>query len=63
MSLSILRIVGFIIGIFLIVLGLSMAVPMLTLLHFDQPEGLMPFIASSIITLAFGALLVLRRPE
>lgn len=63
MSLSILRIVGFIIGIFLIVLGLSMAVPMLTLLHFDQPEGLMPFIASSIITLAFGALLVLQRPE
>ena len=63
MSLSILRIVGFIIGIFLIVLGLSMAVPMLTLLHFDQGERLMPFIASSVITLAFGALLVLQRPE
>lgn len=64
MALPTLRIIGFIIGIFLITLAVSMAIPMLTLLIFDHPEDLNAFFWSSLITLACGlALVIPGRPE
>ncbi|VXC62067.1 Trk system potassium uptake protein TrkI [Pseudomonas sp. 8Z] len=59
MALPTLRIIGFIIGIFLITLALSMAVPMLTLLILEHPEDLEAFLWSSLITLAAGLALVI----
>lgn len=59
MSLPTLRIIGFIIGIFLITLAISMTVPMLTLFSFDRPEDLAPFLWSSLITFLVGLFLVL----
>ncbi|MES2820794.1 MAG: TrkH family potassium uptake protein [Pseudomonadota bacterium] len=64
MARSTLRILGFINGIFLITLAISMVVPMLTLLIFDQPQGLNAFLWSSLITFLAGLALVLQgRPE
>ena len=59
-----LRILGFINGIFLITLAVSMVVPMLTLLILEQPQGLNAFLWSSLITFLVGLALVLQgRPE
>ncbi|MGQ7957221.1 TrkH family potassium uptake protein [Pseudomonas sp. SP16.1] len=64
MALPTLRTLGFIIGIFLITLAVSMAIPMLTLLIFEHPEDLNAFLWSSLITLVAGlALVVPGRPE
>lgn len=64
MALPTLRTLGFIIGIFLITLAVSMAIPMLTLLIFEHPEDLNAFLWSSLITLIAGlALVVPGRPE
>ncbi|MBQ1557846.1 MAG: TrkH family potassium uptake protein, partial [Pseudomonas sp.] len=64
MALPTLRIIGFIIGIFLITLAISMAIPMLTLLIFEQPEDLNAFLWSSLITLIAGlALMIPGRPQ
>ena len=64
MALPTLRIIGFIIGIFLITLAISMAIPMLTLLIFEQPQDLYAFLWSSLITLIAGlALVIPGRPE
>ncbi|MET1078454.1 MAG: TrkH family potassium uptake protein [Pseudomonas sp.] len=64
MALSTLRIIGFILGIFLITLALSMVIPMLTLLAFDRTDDLLAFLWSSLITLAAGVVLMLPgRPE
>lgn len=64
MALPTLRIIGFIIGIFLITLAVSMAIPMLTLLIFEHPEDLNAFLWSSLITLVAGlALVIPGRPE
>ncbi|ATH82726.1 potassium transporter TrkH [Ectopseudomonas mendocina] len=64
MALPTLRIIGFIIGIFLITLAVSMVIPMLTLLVFEHPEDLNAFLWSSMITLIIGLLLVVPgRPE
>ena len=64
MALPTLRIIGFIIGIFLITLAISMAIPMLTLLIFEQPEDLNAFLWSSLITLIAGlALVIPGRPQ
>lgn len=64
MALPTLRIIGFIIGIFLITLALSMAIPMLTLLILEHPQDIEPFLWSSLITLASGlALVIPGRPE
>lgn len=64
MALPTLRIIGFIIGIFLITLAVSMAIPMLTLVIFEHPEDLNAFLWSSLITLVAGlALVVPGRPE
>ncbi|MDG9977187.1 TrkH family potassium uptake protein [Ectopseudomonas oleovorans] len=64
MALPTLRTIGFIIGIFLITLAISMAIPMLTLLIFEQPEDLNAFLWSSLITLIAGlALMIPGRPQ
>ena len=49
MALPTLRIIGFIIGIFLITLAVSMAIPMLTLLIFEHPEDLTAFLWSCLL--------------
>lgn len=59
MALPTLRIIGFIIGIFLITLAISMLVPMLTLLVYDRSDDLHSFLAASLITLVTGLALVL----
>lgn len=60
MAFSTLRIIGFIIGIFLITLAVSMALPMLTLLAFERTDDLTEFLWSSLITLIAGLALVIR---
>jgi len=64
MALPTLRIIGFIIGIFLITLAAFMVVPMATLFIFERTGDLPEFIWASLITLAAGAALVAPgRPE
>ena len=59
MALPTLRIIGFILGIFLITLAVSMVVPMLALLAFERTDDLAAFIWASLITFASGLALVL----
>jgi len=64
MALPTLRMIGFILGIFLITLAISMVVPMLTLLAYDRSDDLLSFLWASLITLSTGLLLVLPgRPD
>lgn len=64
MALPTLRIIGFILGIFLITLAISMIIPMLTLLVFERTDDLDAFLWSSLITVIAGLALVLPgRPE
>ncbi|WP_145128661.1 TrkH family potassium uptake protein [Pseudomonas sp. URMO17WK12:I11] len=64
MALPTLRIIGFIIGIFLITLAVGMAVPMATLVIFERTSDLPSFLWSSLITFVAGLLLVVPgRPE
>ena len=64
MALPTLRIIGFIIGIFLITLAISMAVPMLTLVIYDHLGDLPSFLWASLITFIAGlALVIPGRPE
>lgn len=64
MALPALRIIGFIIGIFLITLATAMVVPMLTLVMFERTVEMSPFIWASLITLIAGLILILPgRPE
>ena len=59
-----LRIIAFIIGIFLVTLAVSMLVPMATLLIFDRTDDLPSFGWASLITLVAGlAMLAQGRPE
>ena len=63
MALPTLRIIGFILGIFLITLAISMLFPMLTLLVFERSDDLFAFLWSSLITVVAGlALVVPGRP-
>ena len=50
MALNTLRSIGFIIGIFLLTLAVSMLIPMLTLVIFDHEEELSAFTRSCLIT-------------
>jgi trk system potassium uptake protein TrkH len=59
MALSTLRIIGFILGIFLITLAISMLIPMLTLLIFERRDDLSAFGWSSLVTLISGLAMVL----
>ncbi|WP_137888190.1 TrkH family potassium uptake protein [Pseudomonas sp. 2FE] len=58
MALPTLRIIGFILGIFLITLAVSMVIPMLTLLLFELTDDLNAFLWSSLITVLAGLALV-----
>jgi trk system potassium uptake protein TrkH len=59
MSFSTLRIIGFILGIFLITLAISMLIPMLTLVIFERHDDISAFGWSSLITLVAGLAMVL----
>ncbi|MES2820793.1 MAG: TrkH family potassium uptake protein [Pseudomonadota bacterium] len=64
MALSTLRIIGFILGIFLITLAISMVIPMLTLLVFERTDDIHAFLWSSLISFVAGLALVLPgRPD
>ena len=64
MAFSTLRIIAFILGIFLITLAISMLIPMLTLLIFERHDDLSAFGWSSLITLVAGLAMVLPgRPD
>ncbi len=64
MAFSTLRIIGFILGIFLITLAASMVIPLLTLLIYERSDDLSAFLWSSLITLVAGlALVIPGRPE
>lgn len=64
MALPTLRIIGFLIGIFLITLAVSMAIPVLTLVFYERTDGVNSFIWSSLITFVAGlALIIPGRPE
>lgn len=64
MALPTLRIIGFIIGIFLITLAVSMVVPMATLVVFERTGDMPSFLWSSLITFVAGLLLIIQgRPE
>jgi trk system potassium uptake protein TrkH len=64
MALPTLRIIGFIIGIFLITLAIAMVVPMATLVIFDRTRDMPSFLWSSMITFIAGLVLVGQgRPE
>ncbi|MDH4612054.1 TrkH family potassium uptake protein [Pseudomonas sp. BN102] len=64
MALPTLRIIGFLIGIFLITLAVSMAIPMLTLAFYERTGDINAFVWSSLITFVAGlALVIPGRPE
>jgi trk system potassium uptake protein TrkH len=64
MALPTLRIIGFLIGIFLITLAVSMAIPVLTLVFYDRTGDINAFVWSSLITFVAGlALVIPGRPE
>ncbi|MNF46035.1 Trk system potassium uptake protein TrkH [compost metagenome] len=64
MALPTLRIIGFIIGIFLITLAISMVVPMATLVIFERTHDIPSFLWASMITFVAGlALVIPGRPE
>ncbi|MCO6055496.1 TrkH family potassium uptake protein [Pseudomonas sp. MOB-449] len=58
MSLPTLRTIGFIIGLFLITLAVSMVIPMLTLLIHERTDDIFAFLWSSLITFVVGLALV-----
>jgi len=64
MALPTLRIIGFIIGIFLITLAVAMVIPMATLVIFERTSDLPSFLWASLITFIAGlALVIPGRPE
>ena len=64
MAMPTLRLIGFIIGIFLITLATSMAIPMLVLVVFERTGDLPAFFWASTITFLAGLALVIHgRPE
>ncbi|MDD1015490.1 TrkH family potassium uptake protein [Pseudomonas rubra] len=64
MSFAAMRLVGFILGVFLITLAVSMAIPMVTLVVYERVDELGAFLWSSLITLVCGLALIGRtRPD
>lgn len=64
MALPTLRLIGFIIGVFLLTLAASMLIPIATLLVFERTDDLGAFALSTLITLSCGLLLVVpKRPS
>lgn len=60
MSLAALRLIGFILGIFLITLAISMVVPLITLVVHARSDDVSAFLWSGLITLICGLLLIVR---
>ncbi|KAB0543472.1 potassium transporter TrkH, partial [Pseudomonas palleroniana] len=60
MSIAVVRFIGFILGIFLITLAASMAIPLLTLVMYERNDDLSAFLWSSLITFVCGVALVAR---
>jgi len=58
MSLPTLRIIAFILGIFLITLAVSMLIPMLTLLLYSRTDDIDAFLWSSLVTAVAGVIMV-----
>ncbi|MBT2297729.1 TrkH family potassium uptake protein [Pseudomonas fluorescens] len=58
MSLAAVRFIGFILGIFLITLAASMAIPLFTLMLYERNDDLSAFLWSSLITFVCGIALV-----
>lgn len=64
MSLAAIRLIGFVLGLFLITLAISMAIPMITLVVYERSDDLSAFLWSSLITFICGLLLIMRgHPE
>ncbi|BBT15676.1 Trk system potassium uptake protein [Metapseudomonas otitidis] len=64
MALPTLRLIGFIIGIFLITLAISMVIPVMTVIVYDRPQDIHAFVWSSLATFITGLGLVIPgRPE
>jgi trk system potassium uptake protein TrkH len=64
MSLAAMRLIGFILGIFLITLAISMAIPVITLVAYERSDDLSAFLWSSLITFISGLPLIVRgRPD
>lgn len=64
MPIASLRILAFINGIFLVTLALSMLVPVITLLIFEQPQKINAFLWSSLITALVGSTMIAQgRPQ
>ncbi|MHC8400744.1 TrkH family potassium uptake protein [Pseudomonas sp. MDT1-17] len=64
MSIAALRLIGFILGVFLITLAVSMVIPMFTLVVYERSDDLSAFLWSSLITFVCGLALIIRgRPE
>ncbi|OEC41879.1 potassium transporter TrkH [Pseudomonas sp. 1D4] len=64
MALPTLRLIGFIIGIFLITLAISMVIPVITVIAYDRPQDIHAFVWSSLATFITGLGLVIPgRPE
>jgi trk system potassium uptake protein len=60
MSIAVVRFIGFILGIFLITLAASMAIPLVTLVMYERNDDLSAFLWSSLITFVCGIALVAR---
>jgi trk system potassium uptake protein TrkH len=54
------RLIGFILGIFLITLAVSMAIPMMTLEAYERSDDLSGFLWSSLITFVCGLSLIVQ---
>ena len=64
MALPTLRLIGFIIGIFLVTLAISMVIPVMTVIAYDRPQDIHAFVWSSLATFITGLGLVIPgRPE
>ncbi|MDQ3201504.1 MAG: potassium transporter TrkH, partial [Pseudomonadota bacterium] len=64
MSITATRLIGFILGLFLITLAVSMTIPMITLVVYERSGELSAFLWSSLITLISGLMLIMQgRPE
>ncbi|PLP95568.1 potassium transporter TrkH [Pseudomonas sp. FFUP_PS_473] len=64
MSVARIRLIGFILGVFLITLAVSMTIPLFTLMLYEQQDGLSAFVRSGVITFLTGIALVAQgRPE
>ena len=58
MSIAVLRLISFILGLILITLAVSMLIPMLTLVIHDRKDDMSAFLWSSLITALCGLVMI-----